>query len=130
MPETKKTRKCCVKKNTATKKQIPNKHIGLGKNEMWLKPSEDTIRGRYEHALWMINQRTKNGKGSLSDYASGYLYFGLHKTSRGGWVIREWAPNATGIYLIGTFNNWQESEKYAFKRVSESGNWELKLPKE
>ena len=24
MPETKKTRKCCVKKNTATKKQIPN----------------------------------------------------------------------------------------------------------
>lgn len=129
MPETKKTRKCCVKKNTATKKQIPNKHIGLVKNDMWLEPYEDTIRGRYEHALWMINQRTKNGKGSLSDYASGYLYFGLHKTSRGGWVIREWAPNATGIYLIGTFNNWQESEKYAFKRVSESGNWELKLPK-
>ena len=27
MPETKKTRKCCVKKNTATKKQIPNKNV-------------------------------------------------------------------------------------------------------
>ena len=123
MPEIKKTRKICAKKTAA------KKHIGLVKNDMWLEPYEETIRGRYEHALWMINELTKNGKATLSNYASGYLYFGLHRTSRGGWVLREWAPNAKEIFLIGDFNNWTESEKYAFKKISETGNWELKLPK-
>ena len=64
---------------------------------------------------------------SVSYFANGYEYFGLHKTAR-GWVFREWAPNATDIYLIGDFNNWQETEKYRAKRVKNTGNWELKLP--
>ena len=59
------------------------------------------------------------------DFASGHLYFGLHKTND-GWVIREWVPNATFIYLIGTFNNWQEEKEYTFLPL-ENGVWELKL---
>jgi 1,4-alpha-glucan branching enzyme len=54
------------------------------------------------------------------------LYFGLHRTNK-GWTIREWAPNATHIYLIGTFNDWKESEQYAFNAIG-NGNWELNLP--
>ncbi len=42
-------------------------------------------------------------------------------------MFREWAPNATDIYLIGDFNNWQETEKYRCKRIEGTGNWELKL---
>ena len=61
------------------------------------------------------------------DFASGYDYYGLHKLSR-GWVFREWAPNATAIYLVGDFNNWQEDEKYLAKRIEGTGNWELRLP--
>ena len=62
---------------------------------------------------------------SLSDFASGYLFFGLHKQKK-GWVFREWAPNATSIFLIGEFNNWQENERYALKPIG-NGNWELLL---
>ena len=88
-----------------------NQHIGLVKNDKWLEPFEDAIKGRHDHALWKLNDLTDNGKQTLSDFASGYLYFGLHKTNN-GWVLREWAPNATEIYVIGDFNNWQECDKY------------------
>ena len=50
----------------------------------------------------------------------------MHKTAR-GWVFREWAPNATDIYLVGDFNDWKETEKYKAKRIEGTGNWELKL---
>lgn len=126
----------CVKKTVAKKavtpktKKAPNKpqHIGLVKNDPWLEPYEAAIRGRHDHAEWMINELTKGGKQTLSDFASGYLYFGLHRDAKGGWVFREWAPNATEIYLIGDFNGWKEQKKYACKRIKGTGNWELKLP--
>ncbi len=104
-----------------------NQHIGLVKNDKWLEPFEDAIKGRHDHALWKLNDLTDNGKQTLSDFASGYLYFGLHKTNN-GWVLREWAPNATEIYVIGDFNNWQECDKYKMKK-HKNGNWEIKLSK-
>ena len=102
-------------------------HIGLVKNDPWLEPFEDAIRGRHEHALYKLNELTNNGRQTLSDFASGYLYFGLHQTEK-GWVLREWAPNATEIYVVGDFNDWREDEKYRMKRLKNSGNWEIKLP--
>lgn len=102
-------------------------HIGIVAHDGWLEPFENAIRGRHDHAAWKIDQLTQGGKRSLSEFASGHLYFGLHKTND-GWVFREWAPNATEIYLIGDFNNWQENENYKLKRVSDSGNWEIILP--
>lgn len=107
------------------KKPAPVKHIGIVKNDPWLEPFEDAIRGRHDHVLYKLNELTNGGKQSLSDFASGHLYFGLHKTSR-GWVLREWAPNATEIYLIGDFNGWQEQEEYKMTRI-DNGNWEIKL---
>ena len=53
-----------------------NQHIGLVKNDKWLEPFEDAIKGRHDHALWKLNDLTDNGKQTLSDFASGYLYFG------------------------------------------------------
>ena len=117
-----------TKKSTTATKSAKFQHIGLVKNDPYLEPYENAIRGRHDHAVWKLNQLTRNGKTSLTDFASGYDYFGLHKTARGGWVFREWAPNATEIYLVGDFNNWQEDEKYKAKRVEGTGNWELKLP--
>ena len=133
------TKKTTAAKKAAPKKATPKKaapkkiqkvqepqHIGLVRDDSWLEPFEQAIRGRHDHAVWKINQLTRNGKSTLSQFASGHLYFGLHKLAK-GWVFREWAPNATEIYLIGDFNNWQESEKYKCKRIEGTGNWELKL---
>lgn len=102
---------------------IKRKQLGLVKRDPWLKPYAEAIKGRYDYYLQKKNSLTK-GK-SLSDFASGYLFFGLHKQKK-GWVFREWAPNATSIFLIGEFNNWQENERYALKPVG-NGNWELLL---
>ena len=113
----------------AKKETKQPKHIGLVKNDGYLEPFEDAIRGRHDHAAWKINQLTQNGKQTLNDFANGYVYYGLHRNARGGWVFREWAPNATEIYLVGDFNDWKEDEKYKAKRIEGTGNWELKLPK-
>lgn len=103
-----------------------NKHLALVKNDPYLKDYEDAIRGRHEHALWKLSVLTNNGKQALTDFANGHKYYGLHKLSR-GWVFREWAPNATKLYLVGDFNNWQETERYEAKRIDDHGTWELKL---
>ena len=71
-----------------TKKTVKPQHIGLVKKDSYLEPYEDAIRGRHDHAAWKRDQLTKNGKISLEDFASGYDYYGLHKTAK-GWVFRE-----------------------------------------
>lgn len=122
------TKKASEKKTSAriTKVKEPA-HIGLVKNDSYLAPYEDAIRGRHEHALWKMNQLTQDGKLSLSEFANGYNYYGLHRT-KDGWVFREWAPNATEIFLIGDFNDWKEQEAYQCQRLEGTGNWELILP--
>ncbi|MDR1919332.1 MAG: alpha amylase C-terminal domain-containing protein [Tannerellaceae bacterium] len=99
--------------------------LGLIKHDSWLAPYEAAINGRHQYALSKEKELTNNGKQTLSAFASGFLYFGLHKVAD-GWVFREWAPNATAIYLIGTFNGWRKDEAYRMSRLP-NGNWEIKL---
>ena len=103
------------------------KQIGLVARDKYLEPFEEAIQGRHDHALWKINELTRNGEVSLSDFANGYQYFGLHQL-KDGWIFREWAPHATDIFLVGDFNNWTESESYKCNRIAGTGNWELYLP--
>ena len=95
----------------------------LVENDKWLEPFTEIIINRINEADKKEKELT-DGK-PLMDFASGHHYFGLHKTD-GGWVIREWAPNATFIHLVGTFNNWQEKKEYTFLSL-ENGVWELEL---
>ncbi len=92
-------------------------------NDPWLKPYENAINGRHQHAV--DKEKELTGNKDLSTFASGQAYFGLHKSPT-GWVFREWAPNATRIYLIGDFNNWQKSEDYSLS-CKENGVWEIQL---
>ena len=64
--------------------------LNLIKNDPWLAPYEAAIEGRYQYVIDKEKSLTNNGKLTLSEMASGYLYFGLHKTTK-GWVFREWA---------------------------------------
>jgi 1,4-alpha-glucan branching enzyme len=100
-------------------KEIPQ----LIKNDLWLSPYTGQIVARMKSGL--IKEAELAGESTLYEFASGHLYFGLHKTDT-GWVIREWAPNAVSIFLTGTFNNWEEDKYYAFKPLHD-GIWELKL---
>ncbi len=113
-------------KKKAVKRVSRSRQLKIVRDDEWLQPFEAAIQGRHEHVNNKIADLT-GGKGSLSDFADGHLYFGLHRTPR-QWVLREWAPNATAIYLTGTFNQWQELPNYALKRIDENGTWELKLP--
>ena len=109
---------------TATKK-VAKQQLGIVKRDGWLEPFSDAINGRHQHVVDKMGELTQGGKQTLSDFASGYMYFGLHRTDK-GWVLREWAPNATEIYLVGDFNNWSELPQYKMKRI-DNGNWEIKL---
>ena len=102
--------------------------LDIVKNDPWLKPFIRSIEDRNNRFLRKEKELTRNGKIGLSDFATGHLYFGLHKTTT-GWVFREWAPNATDIFLIGTFSNWQQMEPYRLKKL-ENGVWEIKIPQE
>ena len=93
------------------------------KNDPYLQPYESDFN-RWEKKLKAKEAELLDGK-SLVDFASGHLYFGLFR-SKTGWVIRDWAPNATNIYLIGSFNNWQENAEFELKNIG-NGCWELHL---
>ena len=105
------------------------KTLKLIKNDPYLQPYSGAIEGRthyYEHTEWRL---TNEGKSKLKDFANGHLYYGLHKTAEGDWILREWAPNATAIYVKGDFNGWEKREDYRLY-PTENGNWEGRFPAE
>jgi len=98
----------------------------FAQNDPWLKPFTKQIAQR--ETLASAKEKELTHGGSLSDFATGYLYFGLHRTAS-GWVFREWAPNATAIYMIGEFSGWKVNPDYSLKHLSK-GVWELELSTE
>ncbi|MCK4661445.1 MAG: alpha amylase C-terminal domain-containing protein [Bacteroidales bacterium] len=100
--------------------------LKIVKNDPWLEPYNNIISNRIKFAY--NKEKELTGNNSLSDFATGYLYFGLHREDN-LWVFREWAPNAVKIYLIGNFNNWEEKDEFRFQE-KDNGIWELKLPLE
>lgn len=94
-------------------------------SDSWLKPFEGIIEKRIGNCLSKENQLI--GNGSLSDFAMGHHYYGLHHTDE-IWIFREWAPNATNIFVTGNFTGWNEEEEFRMQRVNPNGDWELRLP--
>jgi len=89
--------------------------LPIVKADPYLEPFAEAIYGRYEYAA-LIEKKLTGENQTLSDFATGYLYFGLHHQSD-GWIFREWAPNASAIFLIGDFNNWQRHPDYQLKKL-------------
>lgn len=61
--------------------------LNLIKNDPWLAPYKEAIEGRYQYVVNKEKNLTGNGRQTLSEMASGYLYFGLHKTKSGGFFV-------------------------------------------
>ena len=54
-----------------------------------------------------------------------YKYLGNHKAEhegKEGIAFSVWAPNAKAVYLVGDFNNWDETS-HALERFENSGIW-------
>jgi len=95
-------------------------------SDPWLAPYRGAVDARHERILADRAKLMKGSAGSLSSSVNNHLYYGLHREAE-EWVFREWAPNATKIYLVGDFNNWKRTSAYALKPVG-SGNWEIRMP--
>jgi 1,4-alpha-glucan branching enzyme len=92
-------------------------------NDKWLEPYKQVFIDWKKLSEEKENELCQ-GK-TLFDFATGHLFFGLHLFDQ-KWHLREWAPNATEIFLIGNFNNWQEDEHFKLQSIG-NGSWELVL---
>ena len=94
-------------------------------NDPYLKEFEKFFTGRFQRFKKKIAQLDKNG--DINNFANGHNFFGCHKTTD-GWIFREWAPNATEIFLVGEHSNWKPLDKFSFKKLA--NHWELHVEEE
>jgi 1,4-alpha-glucan branching enzyme len=104
---------------------MSTKPPAIVRNDPWLRPFQGVIERRIRRAVEKEKELT-TGLSGLSELASGHLYFGLHRKDD-HWVFREWAPNATAIYLTGDLSGWKEQEQYSLHKLN-GGVWEIDLP--
>ena len=92
--------------------------------DQWLAPHKSTIQAREKYISSKLEKVLINK--TPAEFAMGFLHFGLHKTDT-GWTFREWAPNATRMFLVGDFSDWKEREEFALNR-DKNGEWSINLP--
>jgi 1,4-alpha-glucan branching enzyme len=93
----------------------------------WLAPYAQPMENRLNR-LVRCRSALVGAEGTLASAARTHHYFGLQRSVR-SWIFREWAPNATTLYLIGEFSNWQEQARWALQPVVDrEGCWEIEIP--
>lgn len=101
-------------------------HLAKLSDDPWLKPYAGQLQQRAGHIRYM-EERLTGGRMSLDEFANAHEYYGLHFRD-GRWIFREWAPNATAIYLVGDFSDWQPLDAFALHYGDGHGVWEIELP--
>jgi len=91
--------------------------------DSYLAPYRDYLRQRYERLVFIRQEMAGYGR-RLSDSVNNHLFYCAHRESD-EMVFREWAPNVTGLYLIGDCNGWRKDESFRFRSIG-GGNWELR----
>ena len=87
----------------------------------WIKDYKNDINLRMDEYEKQKARLLKKGE-KLKDFANAHNYYGFHKVKT-GWIYREWAPNAKGLYLIGDFNNW-DRHSHPLKKINDE-DWEI-----
>jgi 1,4-alpha-glucan branching enzyme len=98
--------------------------LKLWRDDPWLEPWKKDIWNRHEIAAIRMAEMAQ-GEARLADAINNHLYYCSHKEGN-KMVFREWAPNATAIYLLCDKNRWRADSDFLFRQVG-NGNWELKL---
>jgi len=106
----------------------PTDGTGIIAFDAWLEPYADKLRKRQVHHDYLKKPIDKNG-GLMGPISQGHRYFGFNrgdlKGQPGVWY-REWAPGASGLSLIGDFNDWNRDANPMTR--DEWGIWSLFLP--
>lgn len=100
---------------------------GIFSNDPLLLKFRVSIEGRHKYYRHRL-ERLTGGTRKLSDFANGYMHYGLHRQADGWWVFREWLPNAIRVTLIGDFSSWREDERFELHPENQHGDWSLRLP--
>lgn len=111
---------------TAGRELPPNQTRARLQDDPYLSPYLGHLRHWKDRAEEM-KRRLVGDSGTLESFASAHEYYGLHRRA-GKWIFREWAPHATDIHLLGTFNKWKVMPEYAMTRIEDSGDWQIELP--
>lgn len=100
--------------------------LPLVKDDPWLVPYLNDVLARQQRYLTQQQEILKHYQ-SLGDFADAYKYYGVNfDTYQNGWFYREWAPNASKLYLTGDFNDWDRTSHPL--NLNEKGDWEIFLP--
>nr|WP_320189910.1 alpha amylase C-terminal domain-containing protein [uncultured Desulfobacter sp.] len=94
-------------------------------NDPYISPFKPIIRSRFEKAL-AKKEQLKNHR-SWAKIANYHEFFGLHRDKK-GWVFREWAPNATKMFILTPANNWEKSSDWQVKGPDPDGIFEARFP--
>ena len=97
----------------------------IWKKDPWLEPFGKVVERRNQQIIIRKQEIAGYGK-PLKDAVDGAMYYCLHQEA-GEWVFREWAPNASKVFLLGDFNGWKRSAEWALAPTG-GGNWELRVP--
>ena len=100
-------------------------------DDPWLAPYADVIERRAQRAEDTLARLTggKKDPAALSTFASAHEYYGLRRT-KDGWLFREWAPNATQIWLVGDFSNWEVRPEFQAVRIPGRDVFEWRGPED
>ncbi len=89
--------------------------------DSYLKDYENDINLRMDE-YQKQKDRLIGKSGKISEFANAHKYYGIHKV-KGGWIYREYAPNANSLYLIGDFNNW-DRHSHPLTKINDT-DWEI-----
>lgn len=99
--------------------------LPIYETDKYLAPYANILESRRQKAQARLEE-IKTTCGPLDEFAKAYEFYGMHHVGD-VWTLREWAPGATDIYVIGDFSDWRELPEYAMERV-EFGNWQISIP--
>jgi 1,4-alpha-glucan branching enzyme len=94
-------------------------------SDPYLKPYLGALQRRADHIRY-VEEHLTGGRMTLDEFANAHEYYGLHFRD-GKWIFREWAPNATAVYLVGDFSDWEQLDSYALHYGDGQGVWEIEL---
>lgn len=95
-------------------------------DDSWLEPHQGAIERRMKRFSDELAAVEKHAH-TLAAHANAHKHVGIHfHPLHNEWTVREWAPLAQAVSLIGDFNGWNR-ESHPLELLP-TGVWQLKLP--